>query len=487
MYWSTSDNTRIRSSFHSLSSAKARLNSTDSKTKSAEGSSVCMIDPSDSQGGNRNFTHTKQQISSCTFCIVAFILTGGWSHSPQKPLQTSRDQELLEILARTTDTSNLQFLTERNAQINDLRRQYFEKFLRPDWVTEFSVVNTSGLTPNSDTFSGLQANFRSAMQFKGDWQLNSEWSLLTLQKGLPPTQITSDSDLPTLELLEMSYGKMRSIELGLGLPEDHSLLHHSKARSIFSGLSIKLHPLEQKLTPTSPHYSFEFQHGWVNLLSPIEVGPGRTKLQRTRPRFRFQWSPGQTAFAIASALEWYSDSDGALGRIIGRRPNALAEIENSSESRWRLFHFDAQAQYLPNDDNSLTFSFQRVSNTLGMTSTPAWSLATRFEKIFSWSLGVLRPALGFNAFQIPAGSVPPLRLPLEFTPGTQGTLAQLEFTLNPYPFLNSEFQLGAHVLSEQKLEGTRNLRCSLWTGNSAQTCSVGWITLAWSLKLPTNL
>ena len=487
MNCSTSESTRFRSALQALSSCKARFSSSASEINSLEESTESMFPSHFAPPVHRNRSLKNQYLLSCIICTSAFSLTSGWSNKTHPPLLTNRDTELREILLLTVDSSAHPFLSEKNAQLNNLRRQYFEKFNQTDWVTEISVSNTTGLGSNNRPFFGFVSNVRSLVQFSGNWELYSGWSLLNVKKGKVPTQFVADSDLPTLENIEVTYGKMRSIEVGVGLPEEVALLHNSKTKSIFSGLSLKLHPLEQKITTTSPHYTFQFHHGWSNLMSPLDADSSRTKLQRTRPQFSFDWKPGQTEIYLSTGLEWYSDRSGALSRILGQRPNALSDIQNSSERQWRLFQIDSQARYRTDSEAKFTVGFQRVSNTLGASSSPAWSLSGDVESNLPFSTLVLGPALGVTAFRIPSGSVPPFRLPLELTPGSVGTLTQFGLGISFPSMVHQSVRLSANFLTQHRIEPSGLLQCNLWEQKATQSCRFGWINLAWSLKLPTNL
>ena len=415
------------------------------------------------------------------------ILTSGWAKPASSPLQTQRDRELNEILSQTTDAASQPLLSERNAQLNILKREYLDRLNRPDWAGELFISNNTGWGSSKNFFSGISGIFRDVLQFSENLQSQSAWSFSGTQKSLVPVQFRTNSDLPTLDHLHVSYGKMRSIEVAIGLPEENALLFAGPARSIFSGITVTLHPLEQKLSPTTTQYSFQLEHGWASLLAAPNDGPSRRKLQRTRPRFQLQWKYPSIDLKTFAALEWYSDSDGILGQITSHRPNALAEIRNSAERRWRLFQANAEIRFSPFADGTATLIFERVSNTIGSSSSPAWSLSSSLESQFLKSGNTFTGQLGAISFRSPGGSIPPQRLPLEVTPGSEGIFLNAGARVSFAQLRNHEFHLKINSLTEWQSEGDASLHCDMWQQTETQKCSFHWLSLAWSLKLPTNL
>gem|GEM_PF-652036 len=415
------------------------------------------------------------------------ILTSGWAKPAPRPLQTQRDRELGEILSQTSDAASQPLLSERNAQLNILKREYLDRLNRPDWAGELFISNNAGWGSSKKIFHGISGIFRDVLQFSENLQSQSAWSFSGTQKSLVPVQFRADSDLPTLDHLLVSYGKMRSIEVAIGLPEENALLFAGAARSIFSGITVTLHPLEQKLSPTTKQYSFQLEHGWASLLAAPNDGPLRRKLQRTRPRFQLQWKFPSFDLKTFAALEWYSDSEGILGQITSHRPNALAEIRNSAERRWRLFQANAEVRFSPFTDGAATLVFERVSNTIGSSSSPAWSLSSSLESQFLQSGNTFTGLLGAISFRSPGGSIPAQRLPLEVTPGSEGLFLNAGARVSLAQLRNHEFHLKINSLIERQSEGGTNLHCAIWQQTETPKCNFYWLSLAWSLKLPTNL
>lgn len=487
MYRSTADNTSFLSALHPESSAKARVNSRLSAVNSSGDFSELMRSPSQGYLGDRHLNRKSQRLFVGILFPVTILCSTGWTQHSPDPLRTQRDRDLDEILSLVPEPSEQPFLIERNTQLNNLRRQYLERIEQPDWAADLSLLNTTGLNTNSKLFTGTSGYFRNVVQFSANWQTNVGWSFSGLQIGRVPTQYSSDSDLPRLDHLQVTYGKQRSIEVSAGLPEEEALLLKQKAYSLFSGLSVQLHPLDHKLSTSSTQTTFIFEHGWANLLAPIGSGPSRKKLQRTRPKLSNVWKLNSSELKTVAALEWYSDSDGVLGRISGRRPNAANEVENSNERRWRLFLLSADYVHSPWDDFSWGLSFQRVSNSLGKSASPSWSTSLNVEHQRQFQLFLLKPEFKITRFWSPAGAIPPLRLPLEMTPGSQGYLAHAGMSITSSASKNHEFYLSLNGLFQKQTETGVLLQCTLWGQHDPQTCGFGWISLAWSLKLPTNL
>lgn len=436
---------------------------------------------------NRNFDARKQQALLAALSTFVMILTSGWAKPAPPPLQTQRDRELEQILSETSDATSHPLLSERNAQLNILKRAYLDRLNRPDWAGELFISNNAGWGSSKKFFNGMSGIFRNVLQFSENLQLQSAWSFSGAEKGLVPVQFRADSDLPTLDHLLVSYGKMRSIEVAIGLPEENAILFAGAARSIFSGITMTLHPLEQKLFPSATQYSFQLEHGWASLLAAPNDGPSRRKLQRTRPRFQLQWKFPSIELKTFAALEWYSDSEGILGQLTSHRPNALAEIRNSAERRWRLLQANAEVRFSPLADLTAVVIFERVSNTIGSSSSPAWSLSSSLERQFLQSGNTFTAQLGVVPFRSPGGSIPPQRLPLEVTPGSQGIFLNAGARAAFAQLSNHEFHLKINSLTERQSQRAANLHCTIWQQTETQKCSFYWLSLAWSLKLPTNL
>ncbi|MBM3381364.1 MAG: hypothetical protein FJY29_02880 [Betaproteobacteria bacterium] len=420
------------------------------------------------------------------FFPVSVLLTLPFAHAHAFPLETRRDRELQDILALTREASKQTFLTERSSQLNQLRRDYFERLARPDWAAAMRLTGQAGSAATDKTFAGLTAHLNTLFQFSENWQVQSSWLLSQEFKRFAPLQYRAASELPRLESAWLTYGKMRSVSLSAGLPAESSLLIESNTRSLFSGISVAIHPLEQKLTPDALQSAFELEHGWSSLQDEPRNGAERIEIQRTRPRLKLNWKLPGLEISIASGLEWYTDQQGKLRQLTGNRPDATEESKSSSESKWRLFSLQSQMRW-QSPESAATLRFERVSNTLGANSTPAWSGALGGDIQILQNEGVLTGHYGATYYRSPAGALPAFRLPLEVNPGTQGVLmtvgASYFFSYNP----SSTYALGLVRNLKRPLSQENWTTCSKGRQNTPDTCRVDWMTLAWSLKLPTNL
>lgn len=402
------------------------------------------------------------------------------------PPETRRDRELHDILIQTREASKQTFLTEKSSQLNQLRRDYLARLARPDWAAEFKLTSRAGSAATRGSFAGLTSNLSTLLQFSENWQMHSSWSLSQAFTRFAPLQQRSASELPTLESLWLTYGKMRSVSLSAGLPVEKSLLLESNTRQYFSGLSVAIHPLEQKLTPDSLQSTFELEHGFSSLLNSARTGDERVEIQRTRPRLKLNWKLPALEIGVASSLEWYTDQQGKLRYIVGNRPDAQEENQSSSENRWRLFSLESQLRW-QSADSAATLKFERISNTLGASSIPAWSTSVGGEVQFQQSHGILTGVYGASYYRSPAAAVPTFRLPLEVNPETQGLMMTLG--LNYFSSVNpgSVFSLGLTRSLKRTLAPQTWTTCSKERQYTPTLCRVDWMTLAWSLKLPTNL
>ncbi len=402
------------------------------------------------------------------------------------PLETLRDRELNDILVQTREASKQPFLTEKSSQLNQLRRDYFERLSRPDWAADIQLQSLSGIVDSKNSFTGITADLRTLFQFSTNWQVQSSWSLSQELTRFAPLQYRAASELPTLNSLWLSYGKMRSVSLSAGLREEQSLLLERNPRPIFSGLAVAIHPLEQKLIPESLQSVFELEHGWTSLLGAPRTGAKRVEIQRTRPRLKLNWKFAAVDVAFATGLEWYTDAQGELRQISGNRPNASEESRASVENRWRLFSMQSHLRWQALD-SSATLKFERVSNTLGASSTPAWSATLGGEIQIQQNRDTLTGLYGATYYRSPSGAVPSFRLPLEINPGTQGLLMTLGLNYFPSSHPNNSYRLGLTRSLKRKLNPEAWITCSTVGHDTPTNCRTDWVTLAWALKLPTNL
>ena len=402
-------------------------------------------------------------------------------------LVTPRDLELNQLLQQTNQLEQESLLSERSARLNILRRRYTEIMERNTWALQSEIKNTSGFNDNQGVFSGFSGSLQGVFQFAENWQVNSAWLLAHQLKNRNPIQRSTALQTINLENLMISFGKQRSVEANLGIRPDPALISGESTQPQLTEIAIRLHPLTQNISPQSQKYIFEIAHGWTSLRPPTPSPTERQQIQRTRPQIKFHLRKPKFEVDGQAALEWYTDRDALLGKIAAQRPHAESETLSSDESKWRLFALAAETRLRPNEDHTDTVRFERTSNSIGKNATPAWSLLNQFGQKYHFENGRLEVNFSLQFFQIPAGSVPPARLPLEISPATRGRIFRAGAAWLPAQAPQHQLSFEISQKSEHSLSTPVRLGCATSVSNESQSCRLAWITLGWSLIIAPNL
>lgn len=411
------------------------------------------------------------------------------------PLKTGRDMRMENILQESGLENQSLLLAERSARLSALRNQYRDAFERPDLAAYLAVKSISSFDSQKRNASGLSAELHGLLQFGGDWQSQFGWYYAQSLSLTPSALRRTSAELPELNYAVLSYGRDRSVETRVGLLPDIPLLSGTSPQPLFSGISVALHPVSQKLSTNEPQVLFEIEHAWSHLFHSPDVISGRASLQRTRPRLSAALEQSNWSISSHLGLEWYSDSQGILGRTIAQRPfdeRYGQSNKDTQETRWRLFAASISGKLNHLHKRSVSFAAERVSNTIGRTSRPALSGDLNFHENFFLAKDNLTAGVTLRVFDIPRGSVPPARLPLELSPGSQGQMVNLSFGWNPKEHNNQSLQIELSRMSErQHPDPQYMMRCS---GQSAaertlstESCITGMIHLTWTVNLVPNL
>lgn len=438
------------------------------------------------EGHRRRKNQTKEKSTAIVF-ISAYFLTAGWAESERLEPLTQRDLELKKILRATSDVNEQSLLSERVAQLNELRRAYSQRLSMPENLFQTRMSYVTGKGNREELFGGFKASLRHILQFSENLQSDMQISLARDLYGTTPFHPLLDSELPTLDHLEVSYGRHRSTEMLLGMPADAPLLTGTSGKPIFSGFLIAIHPLKQQVKSEGTLYQMDFEHGWTNLLAENNSSSQRIKLQRTRPRLYVRYNAKNAHILAATGLEWYSDSRDMAGRIAASRPFAAAETQTASEKNWRLFSLTSRAEMIFANELKTTLAFERVSNTLGKTANPATSTVASISYPIAFSDASWNAIGSVQAFSSPHNALPAFRLPLEISPGSEGILAKAGVMTRERPESKAELQLTINFLKKRQSTPPLESTCKMAPLVAGQSCSELWLGIAWSLKSPTNL
>jgi hypothetical protein len=411
----------------------------------------------------------------------------------QEPLQTERDSALAETIREAQTETSSMLRSTQSARMSRLRNTFQNTLSQHDFAAQFRTNSLGVINSKKESTMALENRLQGVFQFATNWQADFTWlQVQQLSKGSAPLQKTP-RELPVLDALSLSYGKERSVETKVGLMTDAPLLKGDTLPSIFSGIAVLIHPVHQKVSLQKLIFQADFEHGWnsfTNDLSP----EGLSTLQRTRPRLALSYKDTPLALAAKISLEWYSDSDSVLGRVLNQRASVLRNSSASvqeTEKRWRLFVLSGTAEYETSRDQSFEVSGDRVTNTIGASTIPAWSIETGLNQSIPSGPSDVRLSAAIQRFSSPFGSIPQARLPLVINPGTHGTTTRAQVSWNPSSqnYGRLFFQIGYH--RERPIGGSAVLHCtstpqSIGT-QPTQACSTLWGNLAWTLKLPTKL
>ena len=121
--------------------------------------------------------------------------------------------------------------------------------------THFELYN------HIDTKVAGSIDIESILQLGGNIEASGRWALQFSPQNLSVVRDTP-SLTPSLELLTLTYGKMRTVEMSLGLLPEKALLIPSPTIGLFSGVAAAIHPLRNKTEPKKTHWFFQVEHGW---------------------------------------------------------------------------------------------------------------------------------------------------------------------------------------------------------------------------------
>jgi hypothetical protein len=412
------------------------------------------------------------------------------------PLRTLRDEELSRILRNAANLQDTILLSNYAAQLAQLRNDYEATLNLNAFAARLESRSLTNWTKHQHPSSSLSGRLDGVFQFKGNWQADFGWYLgqfLTDRKNILRE---SQSEVPSLDVLSISYGKNRSTETTLGLLSDSPVLSGSHSQPLFSGLKIELHPLSQTLTPQEPAFQFSIEHGWNISRGQHDSSASQHRLQRTRPRV---WSSLQGAswkMESALALEWYSDPDGIFGRVRAQRRALSLGTDatlSTMEKRWRLFIFSMKNQWHLSNDSSVSILFERVSNSIGQSSSPTWALQSQAQ--WGWLLydNQITAKASAQIFNSRLGAVPQARLPLEINPGTEGFNWKTGLTWSPRSKSQHSFSLEVGQFFENRTEPLGLMHCdseeesALERLNYRKNCKTNSFSIAWAMDVSPNL
>jgi hypothetical protein len=408
-------------------------------------------------------------------------------------LQTERDKALRETLHEANSENASILRASDSARMSRLRNRYKELLAKSDFAAQLSVTTVGSVNNSKKKAAAAESRLEGVFQFQSNWQTSFSWSVAQNLTADPAPIRQTAGELPSLEVLTLSYGKERSVETRLGLLSDTTLLQSDSLNPLFSGIAVLVHPVSQKMNPFGLLINADFEHGW-NTFRNSANSEGFSSIQRTRPRFTVSYANSPFIFRSSLSLEWYSDTDAVFGSVLANRqtvqPDAL-KLYRLPETRWRLFGFSGSTRIDDGSNPSLSLSFERVTNSIGSSSRPAWSAESVVQKNFVMGSSSFGLRAGVLRFSTPAVAVPPARLPPLLNAGTQGTSARAEMIWSPDINITEEYVLQAGHHAESLLGQAGALHCSSTRGppasNVTQICRTLWLTLAWTLKLPTKL
>lgn len=406
-------------------------------------------------------------------------------------LRTDRDEKLLRLLREAATENTSLMLAEKNARMTALSRQYRAVLEQPDFVATTNL--SAGQFFDSSGHMAKSAGLRidGIFQFAGNWQSEFAW-LSTHNFGNPAgIDRQTQSEIPSLNHLSLSYGRNRSVEGKAGLLNDRPILRGRPPQPVFSSVALIIHPLSQATDPSATVVQFELEHGWNTFRTDAKKDSSHGQIQRTRPRLSIAKEYENWRSSGTLAQEWYSDSSGVLGQVLAQRKKVAAQktlLSADAERRWRLFSFELESSLRGPADTTLAATLQRASNSIGKSTRPAWSATLSGEKLVQLKNGILTTAANLQFFESPSGSLPQARLPMEINPGSKGQVAELQISWQPNMLKKETISVSAGFIQEVVRDDLGWDHCGrLITAATTNACRSGWVTLAWSLKLPTNL
>lgn len=397
------------------------------------------------------------------------------------------------LIEAATEPSSL-LRSEQNARLSVLRNKYQSVLSADDFAAQVELAAVGASNSKQNNSAGLSARLQGTFQFNTHWQSDFAWLMARNLSAISAPVRQTQSEIPSLEFLTLSYGRHRSVETQLGLLNDSPVFRGEGVQPLFSGIAVHLHPVSQKIS-TQARVQAEFEHGWNTFRNQFAAEAARSSLQRTRPRLFVAYASDSFNWKGSVALEWYSDSDAVLSRVRAQRinnaPMSTRENNDVRERRWRLFTASGEAIFNPSKERTMSFELERVTNTIGRSNIPAWSAAATLSQIFYLDASSLHATASYQKYSSPVGAVPSARLPLMINPGTRGSITTVEFRLASPHFEAQSLQLKLGLKDERLADRTGWLQCSLGSpvrgAEGTESCKTVWTSLAWSLKLPTKL
>jgi hypothetical protein len=405
--------------------------------------------------------------------------------SPTEPLtNTPRDQRLNSILKDSGQMRDSLLLSERFRENSSLRRQYLDVFEQPDWLSRISMNTHFELYNHIDTKVAGSIDIESILQLGGNIEASGRWALQFSPQNLSVVRDTP-SLTPSLELLTLTYGKMRTVEMSLGLLPEKALLIPSPTIGLFSGVAAAIHPLRNKTEPKKTHWFFQVEHGWCSPTSPAGTSLHSKNTQRTRPAFGLRYKSESMLFSGSAALEWYTDPNRVVGLMSDFRANRFNLPFPNEQKTWRIFVLESALELQPLQNTRFKILANRTNNALATKLKTSWSSSLSITRDYSISKNTGFLEVKTAAFNTEAFATPPFRLPIELSPASRGVLVEFMASLKPIAFKNHELSVRLNYLQERQNTPTvqgfgcqdtninRNKSCELYFGQLSLVRTLG--------------
>ncbi|MEN9809692.1 MAG: hypothetical protein RLZZ488_1259 [Pseudomonadota bacterium] len=397
----------------------------------------------------------------------------------------------MRLLREAAAENNSLMLAEKNARMTALSRQYREVLEQPDFAATAQLATEQFFDSSGGRAKSAEIRLDGIFQFASNWQTEFAW-LSTFNFGNNAgIERQTPSEIPSLNHLSLSYGRNRSVEVKAGLLDDRPLLRGRQTQPVFSSVSLVIHPLSQMNDPNTSVVQFELEHGWNTFRTDSRKYSSQEQIQRTRPRLNIAKEAYNWRSSGTLALEWYSDGAGLLGQVIAQRKKISAQktlLSAAAERRWRLFSIELENSLRGPADTTMTATLQRASNSIGKSTRPAWSATLTGEKIVQLNSGMITAIADVQFFEAPFGALPQARLPMEINPGTRGQIGSLQVNWQRDMLKKETLSVAIGFMQEVGSDDLGWDHCGRSSRvGTTNPCRSGWVTLAWSLKLPTNL
>lgn len=421
------------------------------------------------------------------FCSVGFVSPPGVAAPSLLSPLTKRDKRLLDILEASGRTPSDALLSEQHSLKNKLKREYLRQFNEPYAESILELALHYETNPKRDHGIAAQLQSSSIFQLGNNFETKLGWSV----HALPNTQrlLPQEPSLaPRIHELTVGYGKLRTVELILGLPREFSILGGSELPSDFSGAAIKIHPLKDRIEPIGKRFEFEVEHGWA--APPLERKSTKTNLhiQRTRPRLSFNSSGKSVSLSGQAMLEWYTDPDNQLERLSLWRTRTPALPDDAIISNWRLFALNSELKFNGISETYGHLKLESVRNTLAPDSKPSWNATGSIGRVFRFSEIAGKAQLSLSIFEVAENSIPAGRLPPVLNPKTQGGVAELSIAIEPSGKRDSELKFELTYLQDKAQNASSMERlCQGSDIVNKSDCSTTALKLSWTTLVAPNL